>query len=196
LAPGLKDPLLADDVELFSCSVGVVVASPLLLLTSGLPPVVCGVPSRISVSALDVASVSTVFVPPAVGTGLVEVGDEVVVGVDVALVVVKVEEGDEEDCGRSLLCQLIWIIGAKRLKAVMAALASGIVWVAKSPILLTSQVAVCTVVDVATMVQVWPLMLAQPNPLSEVSQVRAGVQSTSKQLTLGSTPPPSPRPAA
>jgi hypothetical protein len=53
-------------------------------------------------------------------------------------------------------------MGANRLSAVMDAAASGTVRTAKSPLLFPSHVTVGTVVDVATIVHVWPLMLAQP----------------------------------
>jgi hypothetical protein len=70
------------------------------------------------------------------------------------------------DFGWSLLCQLIWIIGAYMLKAVIFASSSGTVWKPKSPLLLPSHVTVGIVVEVATMMHVWPLMLPQPKPLS------------------------------
>lgn len=50
----------------------------------------------------------------------------------------------------SLLCQFIWIIGAKRLKAVILASALGTTWEATSLTFESSHVATDTVVDVAT----------------------------------------------
>ena len=68
------------------------------------------------------ASVSMVRVPAPVRRFFDDEdgGVDVVVAAVVGLVM-------EVDCGRSLLCQLIWIMGANRLKAVMDALLSGTV---------------------------------------------------------------------
>jgi hypothetical protein len=60
-----------------------------------------------------------------------------------------------DDAGRSLLWKLIWIMGAYRLNAVTDAVCS-------APTLLPSHVAVWTTVEVASMVHVWPPILAHP----------------------------------
>lgn len=56
-------------------------------------------------------------------------------------------------------------MGAYKLKVVMAASLLGTVIVPWPFVLSPSHVTVGTVVDVAIMVHVWPLLLAQPYPL-------------------------------
>jgi hypothetical protein len=72
-------------------------------------------------------------------------------------------------------------MGAYRLNAVTDAAVSGMVLNARAPILFPSHVTVGTTVDVAIMVHVWPLMLAQPYPLGNPSAI---VRSTKNRWWL------------
>lgn len=76
----------------------------------------------------------------------------------------SVLDGDSELASSflSLLFQFIWIIGAKRLKAVIFASTLGMVTSSTSE---PSHTANDTVVDVATVKHVWPPMLAHSYPL-------------------------------
>lgn len=70
--------------------------------------------------------------------------------------------------GRSVACQLIWIMGARMVKLAIDALLFGTVTV-DVLLLVPSQLIVGRVVDTITWIQVWPLKLPQAYPLEPVS---------------------------
>lgn len=155
LTDELSPPPLSDDAP-GSCSDGASVAEPPA-------PSEDDVSVELAVfwlSSGPVALLELGLVPVAVLRAAV---DEL--GSLVAVVVVSVERVEAPvvvDSLRSLLCQLIWIMGANRLSASMDALSSGTAWLVTSLISDRRQVTVGTVVDVATMMHVWPPMFAQP----------------------------------
>lgn len=74
----------------------------------------------------------------------------------------SVWDGDAEAVllALSLLCQFIWIIGAKRLKVVVFASTLGTVWEGKTSTFEPSHIANDSGIDVATVKHVCPPMLA------------------------------------